>query len=101
MELKGDVGAKEIIQKHPESVALVSVKDPRTLMDIDTRASYCVLAAGLDPDWHAWLATYRVHRPDALQLYVALHHPLDPLGLQPERPADERSHLLIRCPAPQ
>jgi len=45
LELKGDVGAKEIIQKHPESVALVSVKDPRTLMDIDTRA-YLLRASG-------------------------------------------------------
>ncbi len=39
-KLTGDVGFREIVQKHPEEVLLVDVDTPSVLMDIDTPENY-------------------------------------------------------------
>jgi molybdenum cofactor cytidylyltransferase len=38
--LDGDVGAREILARHPEDVAYIELEDPRSTLDVDTPADY-------------------------------------------------------------
>lgn len=42
--LKGDVGAREVISRHPDDVLEVDVNDPGVIQDIDTQEAYERLA---------------------------------------------------------
>lgn len=46
MALKGDVGARAVLEAHPDRVVLVPVDDPGILQDVDTPEAYAAL---LDP----------------------------------------------------
>jgi molybdenum cofactor cytidylyltransferase len=40
MALEGDVGAREILARHPEDVTYIELDDPRSTLDVDTPADY-------------------------------------------------------------
>jgi molybdenum cofactor cytidylyltransferase len=40
MALEGDVGAREILARHPEDVAYIELDDSRSTIDVDTPADY-------------------------------------------------------------
>ncbi len=45
MDIKGDVGAREIIRTHPEDVLQVEMDNPLSFFDVDTRADLEILQA--------------------------------------------------------
>lgn len=45
LQLEGDVGARSVIEAHPEQITEVAVDDPGILRDIDTEEAYRALCA--------------------------------------------------------
>lgn len=45
-ELTGDVGARALIDRHPEQVRLLAIDDPAILVDVDTPAALAALRGG-------------------------------------------------------
>jgi molybdenum cofactor cytidylyltransferase len=48
-ELRGDVGARALLERHPDQVRLLAIDDPAILVDVDTPEALAAVRAGARP----------------------------------------------------